>query len=125
MLLESSHTSCPLLNGVKLDLVLFAIRCLASSCAASASSLSFIKFFNRSSTAGNCVFSNESGTAIGVVPVVNSNGDLCLSECLRLLWVNSRVGSAFFHVVGLLKQYIERYASISWLNHSVVPSVCG
>ena len=65
MFLESSHTLSPFLNGLKVDFRRSAMRVLASSCAASASSRYLIKIFILSSTAGYFVFSNDNVRVIG------------------------------------------------------------
>ena len=72
----------------------------ASSCAAKASSQFLISVLILSSTVGNLVFSNESGIVIGMSPDINLNGVFCLSACLQLLWVNSRVANVSHHSSG-------------------------
>ena len=76
------------------------MRVRANSCAASASSLIFINVFTLSSIVGNFVFSKDKGIAPGVSPNINLNGVFCLSACLLLLCVNSRVLSALIHSSG-------------------------
>ena len=95
------------------------------SCTANASSRFCCSVFILSSIVGYFVFSNASGTAIGDSPNINLNGVCILSACLLLLCVNSSVCKAWGHSSGCEAQYIDRYASISWLTHSIVPSVCG
>ena len=96
----SSQTLSPCLNGVKVDFRLSIIRARANSCAANASSRFFIKVFIFPSIFGNLVFSKDSGIATGVSPNISSNGVFCLSACLRLLCVNSRVPNALSHSSG-------------------------
>ena len=122
---ESSHTWSPFLNGVNDDFHLSAMRLLASSCVANASSQFHCSVFILSSIVGYFVVSNASGIAIGGSPNINSNGVCILSACLWLLCVNSSVCRAWGHSSGCEAQYIDRYTSISWLTCSVVLSVCG
>ena len=85
----SNHTLSPVLNGMKVDLRHSIIRVQANSCAARASSWSFINVFIFSSMVGYLVFSNERGMAIHESPNINSNGVFCLLVCPRLLCMNS------------------------------------
>ena len=110
---ESSHTWWPFLNGINDDFHLSAMRFLASSCAASASSQFRWSVFILSSMVVYFVVSNASGIAIGDSPNMSSNGVCVLSACLRLLCVNSSVCKAWGHSSGCEAQYIDRYASIS------------
>ena len=98
--LVSNHTRSSTLNGVKVDFRRSIMRTHASSCAANASSRFFISVLILSSIAGYFVFSKDKGIAIGVSPNINSNGVFCLSACLRLLCVNSRVLSELSHSSG-------------------------
>ena len=100
----SSQTSCPFLNGVNRFFRRSAIRFLANSCAAIASSLSLVRVLIQSSIAGNLVFSKDRGIAIRVTPRMSSKGVLCRSECLRLLCVNSIVPINWFQVSGFEEQ---------------------
>ena len=79
---ESSHTWLPFFNGVNNDFCLSAMRLLASSCAANASSQFCCSVFILSSMVGYFVVSNASGTAIGDSPNINLNGVCVLSACL-------------------------------------------
>src|ERR1700679_899811 len=99
--LVSSHTFCPLTNGVNVFVFLAAIHDQANSCAANTSSLFLINCFIFSSIAGNFVCSNERGIAIGVSPWMSSKGVFVLSACRRLLWVNSNVPRVFDQFSGL------------------------
>jgi len=95
MFLESSHTLSPFLNGIKVDFHRSAMRVVASSCAASASSRFLIKVFILSSTAGYFMFSNESERVIGDSPNMSLKGVFIRSACCRLLCVNSIRCKAF------------------------------
>ena len=83
--LVSNHTFCPSLNGVNVLFFLLAIRLLASSCAARASSLSLIILFIFSSIEGYLVCSNVVGIAIGDSLYNSSNGVRSQSACHLLL----------------------------------------
>ena len=80
------------------------IQFLANSCAARASSWSFVRFFSLSSIMGYLVFSKDKGIVIGVVPMMRLKGVCCWSECLRLLCVNSIVPSFLCQVSGCEEQ---------------------
>ena len=113
------------MNGINLFSLLSTILLLASLCATRASSRSFWRDSICSSTEGNLVFSKKMGIATRDSPKISSKGVHCLSECHQLLCVNSIVLNDWCHVSGFEEQKVEMYASISWLNHSVVPSLCG
>ena len=118
--LVSSHTLSPFLNGINVDLRHSIIQVQASSWAVNASSLSLISVLILSSIVRNLVFLNERRIAIGDSLNISSNGVLCRSACLLLLWVNSRVANASIHSSRWVVQYIDRYTSISWFTLSVV-----
>src|ERR1700678_3860349 len=100
----SSHTFCPLTNGVNMFILLAAICDRANSCAANVSSLFLINCFIFSSISWNFVCSNERGIAIGVSPCISSKGVFVLSACCRLLCVNSKVPRVFDQFSGLETQ---------------------
>ena len=104
MCLVSSHTFCPCLNGVNVLFLLSAIRLLANSCAAKASSLSLIIFFIFSSIEGYFVCSNVVRIAIGDSPYNSSKGVHSQSACRLLLCVNSKIGITFGHSSGCEEQ---------------------
>ena len=78
-----SHTLSPILNGLLFWVILFAIRCLLSSCAARASSRKPFSSLSRSSTAGAEVLGIAIGIATGSVPYMSLKGDMCLASCVR------------------------------------------
>ena len=102
--LVSNHTFCPCLNGMNILFFLSAIRLLANSCAARASSLSLIILFIFSSIEGYFVHVNVVGIAIGDSPYSNSNGVCNRSACHLLLWVNSRIDITFGQSSGCEEQ---------------------
>src|ERR1700761_3662360 len=77
-----SHTLSPSLNGLLFWVILCAILCLLSSCAAKASSRRFFSSLRRSSTAGAEVLGIAVGIAIGSVPYMSLNGDMFLASCV-------------------------------------------
>ena len=83
--LVSSHTNCPFLNGIKLDLIRSAMRLHANSCAANASSLVVTRFLIFSAMDGNFVCSKVVGIASGALPCMSSNEVFVRSACRRLL----------------------------------------
>ena len=123
--MASSHTNCPHVNGVNVEFFLSFICDQANSCAASASSLLACSIFSFSSMDRNLVWQKARGMGVGLYPMVGSNGVCVRSACLQLLCMNLRVVRDFSHSSGCEEQYIERYASISWLTCSVAPSDCG
>ena len=81
------------------DFICSAIRLLASSCAANASSLLVTRFFIFSATDGNLVFLKLVGIASGASSCMSSKEVCVLSACCQLLWVSSSVDNEFFHSV--------------------------
>jgi hypothetical protein len=75
-----------------------------SSWAAIASSRSFWRALSLSSTAGNFVCSKAVGMAIGELPNISLKEVLVLSECRRLLCVNSIVPVFLCQSVGFEEQ---------------------
>ena len=73
--------------------------------------------------AGVFVFGYAVGIPIGSYPSCRKYGDSFLVACDFESYANSRVGSREFQFLGLLLQNIDKYASISWLDRSVAPSV--
>src|ERR1700679_2942135 len=98
--LESNQILSPFLNGVNVDVRRSAMRLLASSWAAKASSRLRINVLILSSMEGYFVFSNDKGIATGDSTNSSSKGVCCLSACRRLLCVNSKVCRAEGHSSG-------------------------
>jgi hypothetical protein len=73
------------LNGTKFNLILSAMRLLANSCAANASSLLVTKFLILSATDGNFVFLKVVGIATGALPFINLNDVWVQSVCRQFL----------------------------------------
>jgi hypothetical protein len=81
----SNHTFSPFLKGVKRLLVLAAMVCRASSCAARASRRAAWRAFKRSSTAGSEEVGRTLGSGTGSYPIIRKNGDFPVTECGRWL----------------------------------------
>ena len=95
----------------------------ASSWAACALSHALTSSSSLFSTAGKSVLFVMSGSACGWYPIISWNGDFPVVECGWILWMNSAIGMLSAHEDGFSPQYIRKYVSISWLTHSVSPSV--
>ena len=105
ILVASSQTICPSLNGLKFRLWCADIFCLASSCAASASFRTWFKLWSRSERVG--VFDNSdklSGMAVGLYPRMILNGDCPWVECGAELCANSSAVRWLVHSFGVLVQ---------------------
>ena len=89
-------------------LCLSAILLMASSCAANASSLSWMRLCIHCSIKGYFVFLNVIGMVLGDSPSMSSKGECFLSACHQLLWVNSTRYNFIAHLSGKEEQNIER-----------------
>ena len=78
--LLSSQTLSPFSKGVKSRVVLSVTLCLASSCAADASFLAFLRVFNLFSTVGTFVLSNAKGISLGSYPIMRLNREVLVVE---------------------------------------------
>ena len=88
----SSHTFCPLMNGMNVFFLLSTILLWASSWAARASSLSSIIPLICSSMDAYLVCLNVVGIATRDSPYKGSNGVHNQSACRQLLCVNLSIG---------------------------------
>ena len=105
ILVASSQTICPSLNGLKFRLWCADIFCLASSCAASASFRTWFKLWSHSERVG--VFDNSdklSGMAVGLYPRMILNGDCPWVECGAELCANSSAVRWLVHSFSVLEQ---------------------
>ena len=121
--LALSHTLSPILKVVVFPLIWFFMSWRASSWAACASSRALMSSSSLFSMARRSVLLEMSGSAWGWYPIMSWNGDFPVVECGWMLWMNSAIGMLSAHEDGFSPQYIRKYISISWLTHSVSPSV--
>jgi hypothetical protein len=83
------------------------------------------KALSRSSTAGSREAKFTGGMNSGWKPYQTWNGDRPVALCAWTLWANSVNGSRSAQLSCWKLQKTRKNYSISWLTHSVSPSVCG
>jgi hypothetical protein len=80
---------------------------------------------SRSSIVGSQEAKFTGGMNSGWKPYQTWNGDCPIALCARTLWANSVNGSRSAQLSCWKLQKTRKNCSISWLTHSVLPSVCG
>lgn len=109
----SNHTCCPLMNGLKPQLNLSTILCLANSWAARASSWALVRKNSLSSAAEIFDGSMTAGMAQELKPIMRKKGDAFLVADVLWLCMNSMSVRCDTQSSGCAAQKIQRYTSIS------------